>query len=299
MARPPFGDFVRDAQKRGKLILLDGPMGTELQNSGLNLEQELCHRWNLTHRQAVEVVYEDYVNAGADALLTNTFSAHLGYLKDESDWKQAASAGIDIAREPEWDHLYAIGSIGSAVGPDEQAIPAIQEVMGALSSCDALLVETQTRMDRMRELVSGIHTMPPVPPMMISFSYSRIPRQEECWIVESPHGETLEADEVASWAHEHEEDLLALGVNCGTHLRLQDFLSIAKAYRKETSLPLLVKPGVTPSIECEFSPGEFANQVRSLADAGVTLVGGCCGTSPAHISALRREIDRLGLGWQE
>ncbi len=298
MARPPFAQFVRDAQQRGKLILLDGPMGTELQRSGLDFEKELSHHWNLSHPNAVEVVYEDYVNAGADVMLTNTFSAHLGYMKGEDDWQAAVQAGIDLARLPEWDHLYAVGSIGTAVGRDDQAIPAVLAVMQSLASCDAILIETQNRLDRMRALMTELHTNPPTAPLMLSFSFSRLPRQDKCWLVETINGEARNAEDIGRWANDHSEDLLALGANCGANLRLKDFVKIARDYRSQTDLPLLIKPGITPTIECEFTPKEYAAKVKDFADAGVTLLGGCCGTTPAHIAALRKEIDRLELGWQ-
>lgn len=298
MARPAFAEIVRDAQQRGKLILMDGPMGTELRNAGLDFETELCHRWNITHPGSVEVVYEDYCNAGAEVLLTNTFSAHLGLMRGDDDWQQAVQAGIDLARLPEWDHLYAVGSVGTAVGPEEEAIQSILNVMQKLASCYAILVETQTRLDRMWELLAELPTAPPTAPLMVSFSFSRMPRSEECWVVETINGVERTPQDIGDWAHEHSEDLLALGANCGTNLRLDDYLKIVQLYRSQTDLPILIRPGITPSIECEFSPKEFAEKVAAFADAGVTLIGGCCGTTPAHISALRKEIDRLELGWQ-
>lgn len=298
MARPSFTEWVRDAQQRGKLILLDGPMGTELQQSGLDLQTELSHHWNLTHREAVEVVHEDYTNAGAEALLTNTFSAHLGYLQGERDWRQAVEAAVELVRQPEWDHLYAIGSVGSAVGPEDQAIPALLAVIEALHVCDALLIETQTRLDRMRSLLAERTTSPPAPPLTVSFSFSRMPRQDRYWVVETINGEEREPKEIGQWANENSQDLLAIGANCGTNLRLDDYVQIVKSYRQQTDLPILIRPGVTPSIECEFSPREYAEKVNEFADAGVTMLGGCCGTTPAHIAALRKEIDRLELSWQ-
>lgn len=290
MARPSFAQMLQDAQQRGKIILMDGPMATELQHSGFNLENESAHSWNLTHPEAIKVVYEDYTNAGAEVLLTNTFSAHLGIQRGDPDWKAAVQAGIALAREPEWDHLYTVGSIGTVAGDDATAITAIHQVVDSLSSCDALLLETQTRLDRVKAVVR------PENPMMVSFSFGRLPRSDRCWVAGSAHGDELEAQDVTRWAQKAKP--VALGVNCGINLRLDDFVAIAQAYRSVCDLPILVRPGITPSIECEFSPKEYAEKVRVLADAGVTLLGGCCGTTPAHISALRKEIDRLGLGWQ-
>src|SRR5262249_43248619 len=79
------------------------------------------------------------------------------------------------------------------------------------------------------------------------------------------------------------------------NLRLDDILAIVRAYRSQTQLPLLARPGVTSTIECEFNPHELAGKVSAFADAGVTLLGVCCGATPAHVAALRKEIDRLGL----
>lgn len=291
MARPSFAQLLQDAQQRGKIILLDGPMATELAHSGFQLDQELCHTWNLTHPESVKVVYEDYCNAGADAICTNTFSAHLGILQHDPQWKEAVQAGIDLTREPEWDHLYSIGSIGTVTGDDSQAVQAIQAVAEALHSCDALLLETQTRLDRVKAALQ------PGVSMMVSFSLARLPRTDRCWIAGSGReGDELEAGDIARWAQR--ASLLALGVNCGIHLRLKDFVQIARDYRSACDLPIIVRPGITPTIECEFSPQEYAEQVSALADAGVTVLGGCCGTTPMHLAAVRKELDRLGLGWQ-
>src|SRR5689334_16904151 len=112
MARPAFADVVRDAQRRGKLILMDGPMGTELVHSGLDLEKELTSEWNLTHPEAVKVVYEDYTNAGAEVLVTNTFSSHLAWMRNDPGVGAQVRAAFTLVRQPEWDHTYCLGSVG-------------------------------------------------------------------------------------------------------------------------------------------------------------------------------------------
>jgi 5-methyltetrahydrofolate--homocysteine methyltransferase len=299
--RPSFIQAVEDAHRRGRIILMDGPMGTELQQSGLDMEKELAHRWNLSHPESVKVVYEDYTNAGAEALLTNTFSAHLGFLRGDDDWLAAIEAGIELARQPEWDHLYCLGSAGSAVGNDAKIIPGLVQTIAALQNCDGVLLETQTRMDRVRDVVDALPFADQTP-LIVSFSFSRLRGTSECWIAETPNGTARTAGEVAAWADGQARRLpylAALGVNCCVNLRLDDFVDIIRDYRKQTDLPLLARPGITSTIECEFNPRELAAQVKDFADAGVTLLGGCCGTTPAHIAAMRQEIDRLGLGWQE
>ncbi|HMO35960.1 MAG TPA: homocysteine S-methyltransferase family protein, partial [Gemmatales bacterium] len=276
MARPAWKEMVRDAHRQGKLILFDGPMGTELVQSGLNLETTLSHHWNITHPDAVRVVYEDYSNAGAQALLTNTFSAHVGIVQGEANWQQAVLAALELAREPEWDHLYAIGSLGTAVGEESTYQDAILRVAKLLNTADGLLLETQTRMDRTRVLTEQLVQMD-LPPLMVSISYSRFPKEDSCWVAEDTTDEVLSAGEVAKWATT--QPLLALGANCGNNLRLSDYLNIMREYREQTDIALFIRPGITPSIECEFSPKEFAGVVKSYAQAGVTMIGGCCGTT--------------------
>jgi methionine synthase I (cobalamin-dependent) len=296
MARPNFQEFVLDAQRRGKLILMDGPLGTELQQSGLEAERELSYTWNASHPNSVMVVHEDYTNAGADVLLTNTFSAHVGIMQGDPAWPGAVAEAIELARQPEWDHLYCLGSVGSLVGPDDQALEAAAQVMQTLGKCDGVLLETQTRIDRVTRL---LHRFPAATkqPLMISWSFSRLPGEENPWVVETIQGELRRAEDVGTWARQHQEQIFALGANCGNNLRLQDFLTTVRGLRSQVNLPLMVRPGITPTLECEFTPQEYAAQVRAFADAGATLLGGCCGTRPAHIAALRQEIDRLGLGW--
>jgi 5-methyltetrahydrofolate--homocysteine methyltransferase len=302
MARPAFAEVVRDAQRRGKLILTDGPMGTELVQSGLDLTKELTSEWNLTRPEAVKVVYEDYTNAGAEVLTTNTFSSHLAWLRGDANWREQVRAALDLCAQPEWDHLYCLGSLGTAVGTDGEAVSAMAQVWQQLRGRAAIMLETQTRLDRVKQLLEELAYDEPVQPhtpLIISFSFSRLRGTEETWVVETINGASLTATDVGRWAQERRGQLLALGTNCGTNLRLADHLHVVRAFRAATELPILLRPGITPTIECEFTPKEYAEQVRAFADAGVTLLGGCCGTTPAHLAALRKEIDRLGLGWQE
>jgi methionine synthase I (cobalamin-dependent) len=220
----------------------------------------------------------------------------LGLLKGDADWQDAIAAGINLAREPEWDHLYTLGSIGSAVGNDDQYESAILSIADVLASTDALLLETQIRLDRVRQLTNSL-IADTLPPLMVSFSFSRMPKQDKCWVVETINGVELTAADIAQWAKT--QPLLALGANCGNNLRLSDHLAIVKDYRQHCDLPLFLRPGITASIECEFSPKEYAAMVKDFADAGVTLLGGCCGTTPMHIAHLRQEIDHLGLSFTE
>jgi 5-methyltetrahydrofolate--homocysteine methyltransferase len=298
MARPTFADVVRDAQCRGKLILLDGPMGTELVQSGLDLERELTSEWNLTHPEAVKVVYEDYTNAGAEVLTTNTFSSHLAILRGDSKWRDQMRAAIDLARQPEWDHLYCAGSVGTAL-PGDLAGSSMTEVLRTLNECDAIFIETQTRVDKVEQLLDSVSEDALSAPLFVSFSFSRLKGQEDAWVAETPNGAAWTALDIGRWADARRDQLFCLGVNCGTNLRLVDFLRMVQGYRETTTMPILLRPGITPTIECEFTPREYAEQVKAFADAGVTLLGGCCGTTPAHIAALRKEIERLDLGWQE
>jgi methionine synthase I (cobalamin-dependent) len=99
--------------------------------------------------------------------------------------------------------------------------------------------------------------------------------------------------------------VIALGANCGREIDMDDMLDIVRAYREETELPLLIRPNAgsprynedrwkhqrSPQYLYPRSPQYLADKLWPLLEAGVTMVGGCCGTTPAHIAAMRRVVD--------
>src|SRR5205823_3894147 len=90
--------------------------------------------------------------------------------------------------------------------------------------------------------------------------------------------------------HAERHSVAALGVNCGKEIDLPDVVEIVRRYRQETDLPLFVRPNAgTPSADGTYprSPEAMAAWLPALVAAGATMVGGCCGTTPAHVAAFR------------
>jgi methionine synthase I (cobalamin-dependent) len=106
-------------------------------------------------------------------------------------------------------------------------------------------------------------------------------------VTASGHAPEWFASRAAAWG------VAALGANCGRDVDLRDIIEIIRRYRSETDLPLFARPnaGTPRQVKGEWvyplTPQEMAEQIPELLEAGVAMVGGCCGTTPEHIAALR------------
>jgi 5-methyltetrahydrofolate--homocysteine methyltransferase len=127
-------------------------------------------------------------------------------------------------------------------------------------------------------------------PLLLSLTYRRDDAGR--LVTLSSHPPEWFARRAAQWG------LAALGVNCGRDIGLDEIIEIVRRYRNETDLPLFARPNAgTPRREGNrwvypLTPRAFAERLPQLLEAGVAMVGGCCGTTPEHIAALRPVVDR-------
>lgn len=278
-----------DLLSTGKIVLMDGAMGTELRRAGLRGD-ECGELWNLAHPERVLAIHRAYVEAGAQVTLTNTFQANAEAL---NRWGLAEKiseifrAGVRLARIANPDG-FVLADVGPARHRSDREMKTIVE---EARQADALLLETFSDPGEAAELAAlaldrGI-------PLLLAFTFHR-PRLAEpvCTF------KGFSANECARCAAAMKAS--ALGVNCGRDLNLADYVEILRVYRNESPLPLFVRPNAgTPrqvgdSLVYPRYAHEMAEWLPRFVDAGVCMVGGCCGTTPASIAAIKKFVSGYG-----
>jgi methionine synthase / methylenetetrahydrofolate reductase (NADH) len=275
-----------------RVLVCDGAMGTMLHAAGAALDRSLPEL-NLSDPGLVSTIHESYLSAGADVIQTNTFGANRLWLGDHGvgdKMDEINRAGVRIARaaqdRSDRDVLVA-GSVSPAVtalqrrrvGSAErtQVIRAQVEALLAGPGVDLLILETFGYLDELVEAVG------------VASELSDVPVIAQATFADDAHtlgGETpREVATVLSGL-----PVAMLGTNCT--IGPQRMLTVAEDLVRYASVPVSAQPNAgqprrTGPRNFEFSIGGdyFARYFRRFAEAGVSLVGGCCGTTPAHIRA--------------
>jgi 5-methyltetrahydrofolate--homocysteine methyltransferase len=279
-----------EALHSGQVLLMDGAMGTELLRAGLRPGECGVH-WNLTQPEKVAAIHRAYVAAGARCLLTNTFQANPAALARHGigDKLEAINqAGVALARTAAGPDGFVLGDIGP-VGETWQTEP-VKRVARSLRGVDALLLETYSDTDALWAVKYACRlVVDEALPIFLSIAYERTADG----VVTAHGGQTPEV--FAQLAPRY--GVAALGVNCGRDIDLDLMARIVRRYRETTDLPLFARPNAgTPQrgpggwIYSE-TPERMAGRLEQLLEAGVALVGGCCGTTPAHVAAFRPVVE--------
>jgi methionine synthase I (cobalamin-dependent) len=276
-------------------VLTDGAWGTEMQSRGL-AAGETPDFWNLSHPDRVEQVARAYVTAGSQVVLTNTFRANRIALAKHPDVERITEvnrAGVEISRRAAGDQARVFASIGPCgklliTGEvDEAALhAAFAEQAQALAAggADAIVVETMSDLAEAGIAVEAAKAtgLPVVACMVFDSGKNR----DRTMMGVTP---TQAAEELTRIGAD------AIGANCGTGV--EDYIPICASLAAATPLPVWIKPNAgLPELEngevvYRTTPSEFAANVPKLLEAGARFVGGCCGTSPEFIQAMRRELD--------
>jgi methionine synthase I (cobalamin-dependent) len=280
-----------EALHSGRVLLMDGAMGTELQRLGM-AEGQCSANWNLTHPEQVASVHCAYLEAGADILLTNTFLANqatlerFGLQERYREIWNAAFENLRIFRDP-------APMVLVDVGPSENSIffaNYLATLFTVLNPSYGILLETWSCTPKCQLNPSiSLHAASGWLPVFLSFSYRHSADKK----LETIDDAAPEDCALAAAAN----PVYAIGANCGDEIDMGDLLDIVRRYREITELPIFIRPNAgTPrrtasGWEYPRSPEYMADKLWPLLEAGVTMVGGCCGTTPAHIAAFRRVVD--------
>jgi 5-methyltetrahydrofolate--homocysteine methyltransferase len=287
------GTEFLEALHSGHVLLIDGAMGTELQRAGIQ-PGECFEQWNLTHPERVLAIHRAYAQAGAKVLLTNTFQANPIALAKHGlaqSLRSICERGVELARTAGAPDGFVLGDwTPFEVPPGE--IPT--HLLAPWKNADGLLIETCSDMLLSLSLSAGLRkAMFQLGqfelPVLVSFAFHRNEAGELCTFDRS----TPEA--VAKGAGD--SGIATLGVNCGRDITMDDCIEIIHRYRAATDLPLFARPNAgTPTlVDGQWihprSPEQMAAKLPMLLETGVAMVGGCCGTTPAHIAAFRPIVD--------
>lgn len=281
---------VRERLKSGVLVG-DGAMGTMLYSRGIYINR-CFDELNFTDPELILDVHRQYLETGCDFIETNTFGAARFKLEPHGLGDRVAAinrAGAEIARRAAGDDVLVAGSIGPLGVPIEpigriafaEARDAFRVQAAALAEggVDFFILETFRRLEEIRE---AIHAVRDVSDRAI-FALMSISDGED-----SPLG--YPPERIATSLAEWEPDVL--GLNCG--VGPQPMLDAVEKMAPLTKIPLCVMPnaGIPRLVEGRYmflsSPEYFAEFTMRFVRAGVRVLGGCCGTTPAHIKEMRK-----------
>jgi len=277
------------------LFFLDGAMGTELIEAGA--APSVCNELlNLQSPQIVGSVHRAYIDAGADAVLTNTFGANVVSLKRHSISEktfEVNKAAALTARQSAGENKYVLGDIGPCgqflqplgdITEDELLDAFTIQAEGLLAGgVDGFIIETMTALEETEAAVKAVKSLCDLP-VLVSLAYDPAGSQARTMMGVAPKAAVERLVHLG---------ITAIGFNCGT-LDMAGYIALAKDYAsalKGSDCLLLAEPNAgKPYLEgakavYTLSPDGFAQALAQIHSAGATILGGCCGTTPAHIAA--------------
>jgi 5-methyltetrahydrofolate--homocysteine methyltransferase len=277
---------------RSSTLIFNGAMGTQLMAAGAPLERKI--EWNVSHPEIVAAVHRSYVEAGCDVILTNTFVANraqqerCGYGHRVAELSRAATR---IAREAAADDAYVaadLGPTGHILEPygdttHVEVVEIFKEQLGAQieEGPDLILVETFVALEEAEAALDAIAQLDAGLPVVATMSF------------DAGDHTSFGVDGATAARRLGELGADLVGGNCA----YGDGLIVAMAAAREaTDRPIMCKPnaGLPRLIAGETvfaaTAAEFGEFGRRLKAVGVQHFGGCCGTTPDHIRALRRAV---------
>ncbi len=293
-------DFLKLIEE--EYVVLDGAMGTQLQERGLTPE-DLPEEWNISHSDVVMQIHLEYLKAGAQIIETNTFGGNpikLGMKGKESVIEDVNRGGVDIARkavelylkESPGEDVYVAGSVGPTgkivnmdITPQEaeEAFRAQAEVLDR-AGVDLFIVETMMHLDEAISAVRGIKKASERP-IIASMVFNKTKKGE----YRTLFGNRVE-DAVKGLLP---EGAAAVGTNCGL---IDDYVEVIRKMRELTDAPLIMYPNaglpklVNGKTVFDQKPEYMIKFLDDSVEAGATIIGGCCGTTPEYIKMIAERI---------
>jgi len=288
---------------REGLFFLDGAMGTQLFARGVR-QGQCVERLNVEQPQIVAEVHRAYLEAGCDAVLTNTFggnSLSLRRHRVDARTEKLNEAGARLARREAGPDRYVLGDIGpcgdflepiGTLKTEDLKAAFVRQVRGLLDGgVDGFLIETMTALEEIEVVIEAVRSICADLPILVSLAFDPAKESFRTMMGVSPQ---QAVGRLAGLG------ISAVGFNCGT-LDMDSYVRLAQEFAGALSgkgLLLLAEPNAgKPRLEGEravydLAPEEFARGLERIHQAGAVIVGGCCGTSPEHLAAAVKHLRR-------
>lgn len=277
-------------------IILDGAMGTQLSEQGLEMGGQNC----IFHPDDVLSIHKQYTKSGCEILITNTLTMNRIFIETHGigvEVKEANLTGVQLARSAAFEQQYVLGDIsstGKLLEPygeysEEQFYGTFREQAENLlaGGVDGFIVET---MFDVREALCAVRACRDVSPLPVlaTLSFQTVDNG----------GRTVMGNSASESAKAlSEAGATAVGTNCGD-LDPHETAFIIAMMRSSVDIPLIAQPNagkprlVNNRTVFDMTPEEFAEGISECIAAGAHLVGGCCGTSPEHLRCVASMIEK-------
>jgi 5-methyltetrahydrofolate--homocysteine methyltransferase len=286
--------------KTGRILVSDGAWGTFLYNKGLRAG-DCPDEWSLSHPDAVREIADSYINAGADMIETNSFGANcykLAHYGLQERCAEVNRAAAQLSRQAAGNARHVIASVGPTgkmllMGDvtEQELYDCFSEQVTALAQggADAICIETMSDAD---EAVAAIRAAKEQTKLEViaTFTFERTGERQYHTMM------GLTPQDAAARALEADADII--GANCGNGIERMTEITeqLREAFPQafilihaNAGLPVLRDDGTTVFPD---TPAIMAAHVPQLIAAGANIIGGCCGTTPEHIKAIKKQITK-------
>ncbi len=287
--------ILLDKLAEKKVLVSDGAWGTMLQGMGMTPD-DCPEEWNISHAESVQTVAKAYADAGSDLILTDTFGGSsvklkkMGFGDRIEEFNEAgarnslAANGVIVAGSvgPTGEFIEPLGDMTA----DEMEAVFSQQIGAMLKAgLKVICVETMSAVEEAAAAVRAAKKLDPSVDVITTFTFDCTPNGFRTMMGVNPK----QVVEVLG-----EAGVDVVGSNCGNGI--EAMIEIAADFRKHTDMPILIhaNAGVPELVDGKTvfrqSPEDFSANIKSLIEAGANIVGGCCGSTPAHISAIKAAI---------
>jgi len=289
---------ITEALKAGKVLISDGAWGTFLHKKGLKLG-DCPELWCIERPADVLDVAKSYIDVGADMIKTNSFggsSFKLAHFKLDGRAAEINEIAAKISRQAAGDNHWVIASIGptgkmlvTEEVTEEELYEAFktQAVAFEKGGADAVCIETMIDIEEACQAVKAVKENTKLE-VICTFTFDKT--------VQGDYRTMMGADPVSAMNAVIEAGADIVGTNCGNGMeRMLEIVSIMRAANK--TIPILVhaNAGLPKNVNGQTifpeTPEDMAAIAPKLAAAGANIIGGCCGTTPAHIKAIKEALN--------